>query len=224
MNVLDLQRALGVRADGDYGPVTRAAVNTALTCADPSPLTGEAYQSAALRLRCERAAVEAVARVESGPAGAFDGAAKRPVILFEPHVFSRLTGGDFDRAYPTISYLAWGEKPYPKAQTARWAQLHAAMAMDPGAAISSASWGMFQIMGFNARACGFDTPWEFARVQALSSRAQLETLVAFLIRRGLDDELRDRRWAAFAHGYNGPAFAKHDYDGRLAAAFARAAA
>jgi hypothetical protein len=168
--------------------------------------------------------VKAVVAVESGRLGGFDKNTRRPIILFEPHVFSRETGGDFDASHPLISYAGWGKRPYPRTQAERWTQLHQAMALDPGAALSSASWGAFQVMGFNHRACGFGTAWAFARAMASGSRAQLDAAANYILHRRLDDELREGRWAAFALAWNGPGFAKHDYDGRLAAENRRAAA
>ena len=222
MDVQELQRSLRVPADGVYGPLTRGALEAALT-GDPTPLQEADFSRAAARLNCEPAAIMAVALVETGREGAFDPSTKRPVILFEPHVFSRETGGDFDASHPSISYTESGSRAYPRSQMGRWNQLHRAMALDPEAALNATSWGQFQIMGFNARPCGFHAPLSFVRSISRSSAAQLDAFVTFLIRRGLDDELKDRRWAAFARGYNGPAFVRHDYDGRLADAYWRAA-
>src|SRR6266404_5494739 len=70
---------------------------------------------------------------------------RRPVILFERHIFHRLTGGLFDDgdiSDPTPGgYGATGSH-----QLDRLAQ---AIALDRNAALQSASWGIGQIMGQN---------------------------------------------------------------------------
>lgn len=63
--------------------------------------TDAPYREAAEALGCDLAAVMAVAEVESrGDAFLPDG---RPTVLFERHVFRRLTGGIHDRAAPDLS-------------------------------------------------------------------------------------------------------------------------
>ena len=51
--------------------------------------------------KTRRVAQKPVIRIES--AGAGFGADGRPLILFEPTVFSRLTGGRFDASNPLVS-------------------------------------------------------------------------------------------------------------------------
>ena len=123
--------------------------------AGPLMLVEAYYADAATELRCDVAAIHAVDSVESNGHGfAPDG---RPIILFEPHVFSRLTQHRFDSTHGGVSYPKWGEKPYPKDQKARWDQMSYAGRLDRSAAYQAASWGRFQIMGFNHAACGFET-------------------------------------------------------------------
>ena len=50
----------------------------------------------------------------------------------------------------------------------------------------------------------------------------LQAFCAFVTARGLADALARRDWAAFARGYNGPAYAANRYDARLAQAYAAA--
>lgn len=185
-------------------------MSTSLTTAD--------LQAAAAALGCDLAAVQAVLQVESRGRG-FDPASGRPLILFEPHWFSRLTGGRFDASHPRLSYRRWGERPYPAQQAERWRQLEAAVALDREAAWRATSWGLFQIMGFNHALCGFAEPKDFAAAMAESESRQLAAFVAFVKAKGLDVPLRRHDWAAFARAYNGPAYATHDYDGRLAKAW-----
>lgn len=185
----------------------------------PAVLTDKDYADAAASLACDVASVHAVCAVESNGHGfAPDG---RAIILFEPHVFSRLTGHRFDSTQGGVSYPVWGTKPYPPTQDARWAQLLYAANLDHDAAYQSASYGLFQIMGFNFAACGFPTIASFVAAMAVNERAHLMAFVKFVVANHLAQPLRDRNWAAFATGYNGPA-ATDAYSAKLADAYAKA--
>lgn len=169
------------------------------------------------------ARLRAVIRVESAGRG-FHPRTGLPIILFEPHIFHRETDGRYARVRPDLSYSGWGARPYPRTQAERWTQLRAAAELDETAALRSASWGLFQIMGFNHRPCGFTTVGAFARAHADGEPAQLRAFAAYVIARGLVEPLRQGRWAEFARAWNGPAFARHAYDERLKAADAAEAA
>lgn len=175
---------------------------------------------AAKRLNCELAAIQAVAKVES-PRGGFlsDG---RPTILFEAHIFSGLTGHRYDASYPNISSSRWNRKLYGAAGEHQHDRLEIAARLDRSAALQSASWGRFQIMGFNWRLAGHASLQRFINAMYRSEGAQLDAFVAYIIARRLDDELREHRWAAFAYAYNGPGYAQNHYDDKLAAAYKQA--
>lgn len=179
------------------------------------PLGEGAVAAAAEALGCDEAAVRAVIAVESG--GGFDRHG-RPRILFERHYFHRLTGGRFSFGHPHISSPRWGGYG---AASSQYDRLHRAVALDRQAALRSASWGMFQIMGDNARAAGFDDVEAFVAAMMESADRHLAAFVAFVRHKRLDAALARRDWAGFARGYNGPAFAANRYDQRLAAAYAR---
>lgn len=180
-------------------------------------LTNDDLARAAEKIGCDVAAVKAVCQVEA-PRGGFlpDG---QPTILFERHIFSRRTAGKFDQAAPDIS------NPKPGGYSggvAEHARLQKAAALDRNAALQSASWGKFQIMGFNWQACGFPSLQAFINAMYESEGAQLDAFVAFIQSQGLADELRDQRWSDFARRYNGPDYAANRYDIKLAAAYAAA--
>jgi hypothetical protein len=174
-----------------------------------------AVAAAAVELGCDAAAVRAVIDVESRGGFLPDG---RPKILFERHYFSRLTGRRFDDDYPEISNPAPGGY---KGGAAEYVRLAQAIELDRDAALRSASWGAFQIMGDNCRACGFDGAESFAAAMVSGEPAQLEAFVAFVKACGLADALARCDWPAFARGYNGPAYRENRYDERLAAAYRR---
>lgn len=188
--------------------------------APPSKLLGaEDISHAADVLGVTIPQVRAVIAVESGKLGGF-GTDGRPIILYEPHIFSRLTQHRYDDTHGGVSYLRWKAKPYPASQADRWAQLEYAANLDRPAAIQSASYGLFQIMGFNFKVCGFTDPEAFFAAMHVSEREHLMAFVGFVKGNSLDRHLIAGDWEAFARGYNGPGQAPA-YAAKLAAAHAK---
>jgi hypothetical protein len=144
----------------------------------------------------------------------------RPALLFEPHLFWRELAGTqrAQAAAQGLAYPSWRSGAYPADSYPR---LTAAMSINETAAIRSASWGLGQILGSNHKAAGYATPQLMVLAFMDDEETHLEAMVNFLIANNLDDDLRAHRWETLARGYNGPAFAKHNYHGRLAAAFAK---
>lgn len=217
----DLQTHLAVtgRYDGDldgiYGPLTRAAIVAAMEDGPDTPLTLQDYRNAAARLGVRTAYICALAEVEAAGSGFDRGFAK---ILFEPHRFSKLTGRKFDRSNPAVSYPQWGARPYPRTTPERYAQLLEAVGLDPWAGFCAASYGKFQILGENHEAAGYDTPWEFAFAQAYDEPTQLKAFESFIRKSGIITPLRGGLWGEVARRYNGPAYARNQYDVKLARA------
>lgn len=192
---------------------------------DPLGLTEADYAAAAQRLGCDVAAVKAVAEVESAGRGFLpDG---RPAILFEAHIFDRLTKGRFrgavDRYGVPLSVASWQRSLYGSSGAHQYERLEDAMKLDEKAAVFATSWGRFQIMGFNFASLGYSDVDTFREVISATDedREHLDMFVQFVLVNGLDDELRAKDWAGFARGYNGPGFAANRYDVKMAAAYAR---
>lgn len=164
-------------------------------------------------------ALRAVIAVETSGGGFID--SSLPKILFEGHVFHRLTDAAFDEERPDLSHPGWTRAHY-KGGRGEYDRLLAAIELDADAALQSCSWGLGQVMGFNAAVCGFAHIDDFVNAMAESEGRQLDAMAAFIAANGLDDALRTENWAAFAHRYNGPGYAANAYDTRLAAAFAKA--
>ncbi|MEQ1619752.1 MAG: N-acetylmuramidase domain-containing protein, partial [Terricaulis sp.] len=183
-------------------------------------LTRADYEAVAAQLGCEVEAIQAVAEVEVGGHSAFS-ANGRPTILFEPHIFSGRTNHQHDASHPNVSYRSWDASRYPRTQDGRYAQLREAYALNPEVAAASASWGMFQVMGFNHAACGFATAKDFVADMAKSEARQLAAFAGFVRHNNLADDLARLDWAGFARGYNGPGYAANRYDVRMAEAYAR---
>lgn len=173
--------------------------------------------NAADELRCDPAVIQAVCDVESAGHGFLpDG---RPTILFEAHSFYTLTRGKFGQS--NISSPIWNRSLYGAAGAHQYDRLSQAIALERGAALESASWGLFQIMGSNFAACGFDNVEAFVAAMAESEARHLAAFVSFCQTNRLDAYLRANPpdFTAFARGYNGPAYAENSYDTKLAAAY-----
>ena len=172
-----------------------------------------AVAKAAKDLGCEEAAVRAVMDVESR--GGFF-ANNRPKILFERHYFWRLTKGAHGKTDPDICAQAGGGY---LGGPAEYGRLERACKLDEDAALESASWGAFQVMGAHWKSLGYKSVQEFVSLMCASEDNQLDAFVRFVRKNGLADELQRHDWAGFARGYNGPNFKAFSYDTKLAAAY-----
>ncbi|MBL8557463.1 MAG: DUF3380 domain-containing protein [Hyphomonadaceae bacterium] len=172
-----------------------------LVAANPLRLTAADFEAAARRLGVETAALQAVVNVQSGSASF--GPDGRLIIMFEPHIFSRLTMRRYDASHPSISYRLWDPARYPRTQSERWAQLAEAYALDPQAALSSASYGMFQFLALNHVKMGYSSPQDFVSAIAQSELEQLKAFEAFIRSSSLADELQRLDWEGFTRIYDG---------------------
>jgi hypothetical protein len=161
--------------------------------------------------------IHAVLDVEAAGSG-FDDQG-RVKALYEPHkAYALSSGATRERLVKAgLAYPKWGEKPYPKDSYPR---ILAAIEIDEDVALRSTSWGLGQVMGFNAGAAGYSSARAMVEAFAEDEEAHLEAMIRFIIANGLDDELRRHDWAGFARGYNGSGQVTA-YAAKLAAAFAK---
>jgi hypothetical protein len=164
------------------------------------PPSEDDYRVLAARTGLDAPTLYAVRMVEGSPLGGF-GPDGRPRILFERHVFRRLTGGAFDAAHPRVSNPEPGG--YAHGQEETWAQLEEAYALDPEAAYKATSFGLFGILGQNHKTLGFDSPGEMVWFMSQSETHQLEVFVRYLEQDKLLSFLKDKDWARFARRYTG---------------------
>jgi len=188
---------------------------------NPKRLSADDWAEAAEVLKCEVAAIRAVSDVESSGDGFF--ITGRPKILFEAHIFGRLTKGIHNATHPGISSAKWNRALY-KGGEREYDRLKEAMTLNPIAACEAASWGRFQIMGFHWKLCGFSSVFEFVQAHYESEGEQLAAFVDFLKSQRLDRYLQTKQWASFALGYNGKSYAANRYDTKLAEAYKRRSA
>lgn len=235
--VIEFQRQHQLVADGIAGAKTWGVLETALSGSTVPPRwLGDAdLEQAAADLGVELAAVRAVYQVESNGRGFAD---DQPKILFEGQVFWRqlkargldpqqLAKGSGDLLYPKWTREHYGNQAHERDRLRRAEAIHEAAARE------SASWGLFQIMGFHwqtlngaAQPARYNSVDDFVDCMRRHERDQLEAFCLFLRvtrSRGalLVDLLRQLDWPAFAYGYNGPGYRENAYDDKLRAAYLR---
>jgi len=143
---------------------------------------------------------------------------KRPKILFERHVFAKRTGGRYSLGYPDISNATPGG--YSATGPDEYGRLAKAMVLDRTAALESASWGLGQIMGYNAKSIGFPGAEAMVTQFKESEDAQLLGTANFIaVNPPLAAAFREKRWQRVAFYYNGAGYAKNSYDTKLNAAY-----
>ena len=180
------------------------------------PLSAAGFQSAMNVLGVDAPTLLALLTVETPGCGFLSD--RRPQILFERHIFSRLTGGVFDAQFPNISNPVPGG--YGPGGAPQYARLGSAVALNQEAALQSASWGLGQVMGENFEESGFADVGAMVTGICATEDQQLAAVVGFIMKNGLETALQEQDWASYAHGYNGPNFAQNAYDTKLAHYFA----
>ena len=220
--VIKAQKHLGLEPDGIPGPLTLAALKSLPI--DSKVLNDDALVSAATALGVNVATIVAITEVESESSGFL--LSGKPRILFERHVFMRRAIIETDTqdwldTAPGIINRKMGGYIGGESEHIR---LDMAKVLDPDAALESASWGLFQIMGHHWDNLGYTSVQEFVGKMYESEAAQLDALVKFIKANGnLISALQARDWTKFARHYNGPAFAKNQYDKKMAAVYKRVA-
>jgi hypothetical protein len=176
-------------------------------------LSPAGFGQVAVSLNVKAPEIWAVFAVETSGCGFLPD--RRPTILYERHIFSRLTGGQFDDG--DISSPTPGG--YGPSGAHQYDRLSRAMALNPDAALQSASWGLGQIMGENFGMAGFGNVETMVSAMCDSEDNQLLAFAAFLKSSKLDVALQSQDWTTFARGYNGPNFAQNHYDANLRGEF-----
>ncbi len=193
---------------------------TKATCDGGVTLTDADFQNAATQMGNGIAVniIKAFAIVESGGRSGF-GPALMPVVAYEGHIFRKYTQRKYDKTYPVLSY-PYLEKAGPqwrannKDQATAWKTLLAAFNLDSEAALMSASYGMFQIMGFNFAACGHKNVFDFVTAIKLNAGQQLKAFVGFCSKNpALVKAMKTKDYVGMARHYNGQDFG--DYDKRI---------
>ncbi|WP_227369832.1 N-acetylmuramidase domain-containing protein [Halomonas sp. M20] len=211
----------GLVLDGLAGPKTRQALQQGR--ANSKHLRQIDLVLAAEYLGVDVATIMAVNEIESRGTGFHP--TGEPVILFERHIMRRrlITHGINPVPYQHQQPDIVNHKPggyfggiREQNRLAKAYEIHAP------AALESASWGLFQIMGFHWQDLGYDSASAFVIAMGQDESAQLDAFIRFIEFNGpMHAALKRLDWRDFARRYNGPAYARNDYDTRLAAAYRR---
>ena len=243
-----IKAGFDIAADGAFGPVTEAAVKdfqkknklvvdgivgqktwrTLLSEEPENPLELKSrflsendLKAVANELGVELAVIKAVNEVESNGQG-FLG--NKPKILFEGHVFWRqlkkngLDPKDHVSGNENILYRSWTREHY-FGGAREHERLDKAKKIHENAALESASWGLFQIMGYHWKSLGYKSVKDFVRLMNKSEGEHLKAFGRFIVANNLSKYLKSRDWANFARRYNGPGYKKNRYDEKLAWAY-----
>lgn len=185
---------------------------------DVSPITEADILALSKALNLEVATIKAVIAVESS--GSWVQKDGKPIIRFESHIFSSLTNNVYDKDYPNISSKKYNPSLNLSTSEKEYSRFEIAKKLNETAALKSASYGAFQIMGFNHALVGFKNEQDF--YQAMHSpKEQLKAFGQFLIKNSLVKTLSVKDWKGFAYSYNGSSYHLHKppYDVRLATAY-----
>lgn len=220
------QASVSLTADGIVGPATWAKLN-ATPVAEPTSgktrVLGVAdYRAAGLELQSPPSMIHALSLKETkGKPFLPDG---RPVILFERRWFwklmkdralaDRLAKTERDICSPDLkSSKNTDPKDRYQGGVKEWEFLERAMKYDREAAIQSASYGQFQVMGFNAVKIGYASTEEFFKLMHQDVYQHLEAMVRFI--KATPMALRGMRAKNFqqvAEAYNGSGYRANSYD------------
>lgn len=220
--VIEFQRENQLDADGIVGYRSWETLFFAKRDNNQS-LTEDDFKLTAQLLDCEPAALMAIQEVETGKCGGFFELGK-PAILFEGHIFwSQLKKRGIDPnkyvvGNESILYPKWSKSHY-KGGIAEYDRLEQARRIHSEAADSSASWGMFQIMGFNYVVCGEKSVADFVNMMHKSELHQLLLSARFIKSGGMLPALQQKKWTEFAKRYNGSQYAQNEYDKKIVTAY-----
>ena len=221
--VISFQRSKGLDADGIVGPATWLELYLNSRSSNSPNIQESDYVWAGEYLGCSSAAVHAVVEVETGGRSGFLSSGN-PQVLFEGHIFWRelkergIDPEKYASSDPDIVYKSWDKSKY-KGGESEWARLEKAMKISRPAAICSASFGLFQILGNNYSLCLCKSPEEFFNKMCESEILQFSLGLAFIEKSGLSPYLASKDWAGFAKRYNGPGYASNSYDTKLAQSY-----
>lgn len=165
----------------------------------------------------EPAALKAVILTESSGDGFLKSGKLK--ILFEGHIFwkelklQNIKPETYAPDNQDILYPVWTKKYY-KGGEEEYDRLERAIKINRIAALKSTSYGLFQIMGFNYKKCGYFTTQDMINDFNVGENQQIKAFITF-ISGSKYNALKNKDWATFAFLYNGSGYKKNQYDKKL---------
>lgn len=218
--VKEFQGSSGIVSDGVVGRSTWIS----LYRKHPGVGFRNDYEFIAFLLDTDSSSILAVKKVETGGRSGFIAPGK-PSILFEGHIFWKLLGtrgikqSKYLPSYQDVLYKNWTTKYY-LGGIKEYTRLEKASKIDRTAALESASWGQFQILGMNYKLCGCKNVDEFVGYMKKSELDQLILFSEFIRnQKNLYNSLKSHSWSTFARYYNGPGYKSNKYDIKLKEAY-----
>ena len=158
----------------------------------------------------ELAALKAIFIVEAGgKSGFLKDYPDIPVTLEEGHIFYKYiqekhkNASEIAKKYPTICYKSWTKQHY-KSGLNEYNRYLLAKSIDEECAMMATSWGMGQCMGFNYKACGYNSVKAFVEAMYESERNQLIAMCNFIKSNSkMYKALINKDFKTFASIYNG---------------------
>lgn len=209
--------------DGIVGPRTFSAL---IESADTTKyLHEDDVEKAAAKLGVSVAHIKTISEVESRGSGfTRDG---NIALLFERHhmyrSLRRIVGVDEAEVLAIRHPDLVNSRPggYLRA-AAEYERFLRAKKLHEEAALLSASYGRYQIMGFNFKALGYESVNAMFDAFYESEGNQLDGLVRFIMAdKLLHKALQENDWATVARRYNGPNYHINQYDTKLEEAYGR---
>ena len=172
----------------------------------PRRLTRADYQRVAAQIGLWPATLKAFADVESNGGGFnTDGTLK---MLFEGQWFwwhlqqAGIPPRPLQSRYPTIVYPGWRKDVY-LGGIREYQRLRVAIGIHTESALKSASWGVFQLMGFHHQLVGFKTCEDMLVEFQEGEGSHLETIGKFMVSKGIVRALQAGNWNQAVRLYNG---------------------
>jgi len=167
---------------------------------------------------CGEDEVHALIDVESAGTGFHSDGRLR--ILFERHKFYKfLSGRQRDEAVRQGLAVAKWRQARKSYNMDQHELMERARKINDTAALCSASYGLFQIMGFNHASIGYNTVQDMVVAFAADEEKHLEGAIAYLKANKLDVALRNHDWRAVAEGWNGAGYEQNDFHNKLRRAY-----
>jgi len=127
---------------------------------------------------------------------------RRPVILYERHVFARQSGHRFDASNPDISGPRYRAGEYGTLAN-QYRRLLQAMGLDRIAALKACSWGIGQTLGEGATDIGYRSVETMVKQMIQSEGLQMHGVVAEIKEKNVVSAFKNKDFDTFARAYNG---------------------